>query len=161
MRRFGFLLMVGLVGLVAIVVWKTLSFRSEQPHVMPVTEISLDEQGAARRLGGALRFATVSYQEPELVEPSTFTALHGYLEEAYPLLHATLQKETVAELSLLFTWPGRDSQLKPVLLLGHLDVVPVEPASTEAWSFEPFTGAVADGFILGRGRLTTRAASWR
>ena len=37
---------------------------------------------------------------------------------------------------------------KPLLLLGHLDVVAVE---AEQWSFDPFAGVVKDGKIFGRG----------
>ncbi len=37
---------------------------------------------------------------------------------------------------------------RPLLLLGHLDVVAVE---RDEWSFEPFGGVVKDGIIYGRG----------
>ncbi len=36
----------------------------------------------------------------------------------------------------------------PILLLGHTDVVTVEP---ENWSFDPFSGTVSEGKIFGRG----------
>ena len=40
---------------------------------------------------------------------------------------------------------------KPLLLLNHFDVVPVDRA---AWGgVDPFGGAVKDGFIWGRGTL--------
>lgn len=38
----------------------------------------------------------------------------------------------------------------PILLLHHIDVVPVDP---EAWSFPPLSGAVRDGFVYGRGAI--------
>ncbi len=38
----------------------------------------------------------------------------------------------------------------PLLLLGHLDVVPAEP---EHWSRDPFGGDVVDGMVWGRGAL--------
>lgn len=37
-----------------------------------------------------------------------------------------------------------------ILLLHHLDVVPADP---DAWSFPPFSGAVQDGFVYGRGAI--------
>lgn len=37
-----------------------------------------------------------------------------------------------------------------LLLLSHLDVVPAAP---DSWSFPPFSGAIADGFVYGRGAL--------
>ncbi len=45
---------------------------------------------------------------------------------------------------------GRDSSRKPLLLLSHFDVVPVDP---KAWKIDPFGGIVKDGYIWGRGAL--------
>jgi len=47
--------------------------------------------------------------------------------------------------------PGRNKAKKPLLLLNHLDVVPVD---RKAWgTVNPFGGAVKDGFVWGRGTL--------
>ena len=45
---------------------------------------------------------------------------------------------------------GRDASKKPLLLLNHMDVVPVDE---KAWSIDPFGGIVRDGYIWGRGAL--------
>jgi acetylornithine deacetylase/succinyl-diaminopimelate desuccinylase-like protein len=42
----------------------------------------------------------------------------------------------------------------PVILLGHLDVV---PAHDEGWVAPPFSGAVRDGFIYGRGAIDMKS----
>jgi acetylornithine deacetylase/succinyl-diaminopimelate desuccinylase-like protein len=39
---------------------------------------------------------------------------------------------------------------KPVIIMGHLDVVGVEAAK---WSVEPFAGVVKDGYLYGRGAI--------
>ncbi len=61
--------------------------------------------------------------------------------------------------TLLESAPGRgnviarlpgDGSAPPLLLFGHLDVVPVEP---EHWTHPPFEAVMADGFIWGRGAL--------
>lgn len=41
----------------------------------------------------------------------------------------------------------------PLLLMAHLDVVPVEPAR---WNIDPFGGEIRDGFLYGRGALDTK-----
>lgn len=51
---------------------------------------------------------------------------------------------------LLVRLPGKDRTLKPLLLLNHFDVVPVDRA---AWKVDPFGGVIADGYIWGRGTL--------
>ena len=49
---------------------------------------------------------------------------------------------------LVVRLPGRDRTKKPLLLLNHFDVVPVDP---KAWDVDPFGGIIKDGFIWGRG----------
>jgi acetylornithine deacetylase/succinyl-diaminopimelate desuccinylase-like protein len=39
---------------------------------------------------------------------------------------------------------------EPILLLGHLDVVPADPAE---WATDPFQPAIADGYLYGRGAM--------
>ena len=45
---------------------------------------------------------------------------------------------------------GADSSRGALLIHGHLDVVPAEPAD---WSVHPFSGAIADGYVWGRGAV--------
>jgi acetylornithine deacetylase/succinyl-diaminopimelate desuccinylase-like protein len=49
---------------------------------------------------------------------------------------------------------GTSSELRPVLLMGHLDVV---PAVAEAWQENPFTLLEKDGYFLGRGTADNKA----
>ncbi|HJN60952.1 MAG TPA: M20/M25/M40 family metallo-hydrolase [Alphaproteobacteria bacterium] len=55
-------------------------------------------------------------------------------------------------------WQGRDAARQPILLLAHMDVVPVEPSSAGAWQHPPFSGAIADGFVWGRGTLDDKVS---
>jgi acetylornithine deacetylase/succinyl-diaminopimelate desuccinylase-like protein len=48
------------------------------------------------------------------------------------------------------TLRGADSSRGALLVHGHLDVVPAEPAD---WSVHPFSGAVEDGYVWGRGAV--------
>jgi acetylornithine deacetylase/succinyl-diaminopimelate desuccinylase-like protein len=52
--------------------------------------------------------------------------------------------------NLVVRLKGRDASKKPLLLLNHLDVVPVDE---KAWNIEPFGGIIRNGFIWGRGTL--------
>ncbi len=45
---------------------------------------------------------------------------------------------------------------RPVVLLSHLDVVPADRAE---WSFDPFAGLVAGGYVVGRGALDAKGVS--
>jgi len=46
--------------------------------------------------------------------------------------------------------PGADPGRAALLIHGHLDVVPAEAAD---WSVHPFSGAVSDGYVWGRGAV--------
>ena len=46
--------------------------------------------------------------------------------------------------------PGADPTRGALLIHGHLDVVPAEAAD---WSVHPFSGAVSDGYVWGRGAV--------
>ena len=55
--------------------------------------------------------------------------------------------------SLVAHWggsSGQGSEQAPLLLHGHLDVV---PAAAEDWQFDPFAGEIHDGYLWGRGAV--------
>ena len=114
--------------------------------------------GAAERLAGSIRIRTVSAEDPTAFDASVFAALHAYLESAFPRVRARLRREKVASHSLLYTWPGSDPSLEPVLLAGHMDVVPVEPGTETDWQRDPFGGEIRDGYIWGRGSIDNKSA---
>lgn len=108
-------------------------------------------QSPEEQLARAIRFATISHESAEDFDPAPFAALHDWLESAFPHARGVLERETIGGASLLYTWPGSDASLAPVLLTSHLDVVPAP--DPESWTHPPFAGAIADGFVWGRGTL--------
>jgi acetylornithine deacetylase/succinyl-diaminopimelate desuccinylase-like protein len=52
--------------------------------------------------------------------------------------------------SLVARIEGSDPDAPSLLLMGHTDVVPVNP---DGWSREPFSGEIVDGFVWGRGAV--------
>jgi carboxypeptidase PM20D1 len=118
-----------------------------------VDAVVIDSALAARRLSGAVRFATVSTASGAPVDTAAFRGFHDFLASSFPLVHRTLSRETVAGLSLLYTWPGADTTAAPVVIMGHMDVVPVPEANLGEWRHGPFSGDVAEGYVWGRGTL--------
>ena len=55
--------------------------------------------------------------------------------------------------NLLATLKGNGKK-RPLLLLNHMDVVPVEK---EKWAFDPFAGTINDGYVYGRGALDDKS----
>jgi carboxypeptidase PM20D1 len=147
-----------LVVLVSVVVGRTLLISSRQAGPVPRGTESVDAQKAASDLSGAIPFQTISWEgggseEQRRATQAAFLGLHAYLEKTFPQVYAKLQHETVGANNLLFIWKGSDASLKPMLLTGHQDVVPIEPGTENKWTHPPFSGDVTEGFIWGRGTL--------
>jgi len=142
---------IGLVAVVlvvsAIMVVRTVTYSSDQIEVEPVTVEGLDGDAIATHLGKSVQFETVSYQFPGLFNPEAFNKFNTYIGNTYPRAHEALDRETVNEFTLLYKWEGRDPNLKPILLMGHIDVVPISPESEGDWEHPPFSGQIAGGFI--------------
>jgi len=86
-------------------------------------------------------------------EVNPFIELHEILIKNYPLVSRNLVMERINDYSLLFTWPGSSPHLPGVLFAAHQDVVPVDETSLDQWDYPPFAGAIADGFVWGRGSM--------
>jgi carboxypeptidase PM20D1 len=157
MRKLFLLLGAAVVLLVGFTLARTARYESDRSAVERAPRIAIPE-GAAERLAGSLRMRTISHADPAAFDSDAFRALHAYLQTAFPRVHAQLGREIVGTHSLLYTWRGSDLSLKPILLTGHLDVVPVEPGTEASWQEEPFGGRIAGGFIWGRGAIDNKSA---
>ena len=147
-------ILLSLLGLlllvVAIVLFNTLRFASQQvrgegaPAPPPSPE-------AIAHFQQAISYKTISYGDSTLFDSTAFIGFREFLQKSYPLLHATLSREIVADYSLLYTWKGKNPELKPIVLMAHQDVVPIEEATQTMWTVNPFEGVVKDNYIWGRG----------
>ena len=159
MRRF---LAVGLIAAVVcvgtVITVRTLLLDADEAGVAPVDHPELDGERLSAVLAGALRFPTISYYDRTLMDRAAFADLRGYLEDAFPRVHATLDREVIGLDGLLFTWTGSDPALPGYLLLAHQDVVAVETGTEAAWTHPAFAGTVADGYIWGRGTLDNKGS---
>jgi len=65
-------------------------------------------------------------------------------------LETTILESTRNRASVVARIAGRDRSRDALLIHGHLDVVPAEPAE---WSVHPFSGEERDGYLWGRGAV--------
>lgn len=132
------------------------NFSSLQMKGVKQITIDVDLDGAVKRLSRAVQFRTISNQDRKDFDVKAFEGYHKFLVEAYPNVHKTLKREVLGSprpYSLLYTWKGKDPDLPPALFYAHQDVVPVPEDSLSQWKQKPFSGAVVDGYIWGRGVL--------
>ncbi|MEQ6902171.1 M20/M25/M40 family metallo-hydrolase [Nocardioides sp. YIM 152588] len=110
---------------------------------------------AVEKLQTLVRIPTVSDRDPANVDTAAFDAFVDALLEQFPVLHEHLELTRIDTHGLLFRWPG-ESAARPVVLMAHLDVVPVGDAA--GWRFPPFGAEIHDGAIWGRGTLDDKGA---
>ena len=108
------------------------------------------EREYAEKLSRMVQYETVSVRGE--LQREKFLGFHALLAELFPLVHANLEK-TELDGSLMFRWVGR-SQDRPIVLMGHQDVV----AAEGPWEHGPFSGDIALGKVWGRGAGDTKCS---
>lgn len=143
-KKTGFVLLAGLLVLIAILLVNTLRFTSRQltdvPPAPALTNFPTDS--AVARLSAAIRCQTVAFTDYRLSDTTQFDKFLELIRRQFPLTHQQLRRETVNNYGLLYTWPGRNSRLPPILLTAHYDVVPVIQGTERMWKIPPFAGQV-------------------
>lgn len=154
LKKLLLVLLTGVIVLTGIMTWNALRTESLQLKDIPApVSIEIDEQKVVGRFANALQFETVSVVGREPNAPA-FAAFHSFLMESFPLVFEQLELERINEWTLFFTWAGADPALKPVVLMGHQDVVPAE--NPERWTHPPFSGAIAEDRVWGRGAIDNK-----
>lgn len=151
-----------LVLLAAILIGRTL--------MVPVLDVeaageaaSIDAERAAQHLAEAVRFETISHQrgaDPADVARSdaAFTGFRSWMDRTYPAFAGATTREIVGGHTLFYTWEGSDAALDPVLIMSHIDVVPIAPGTEDQWEHPPFSGTIADGYVWGRGTIDNKGS---
>ncbi len=104
-------------------------------------------------LSKAIQIKTVT--DDVCCPPARIIEFHTFLETTFPLVTSNLKKELIGGYSILYTLEGSDHSLEPNIFMGHIDVV---PADGEGWDFPPFSGAIENDYIYGRGTLDIKNA---
>ncbi|MEV8371130.1 M20/M25/M40 family metallo-hydrolase [Kribbella sp. NPDC056861] len=65
-------------------------------------------------------------------------------------IESTIYESEPGRASLVAHWEGEDPDADPLLVHGHLDVVPADPKD---WKVDPFGGEIFDGCVWGRGAV--------
>lgn len=147
--------LLAVIALVVVCVGRAIVVRPPAFDPGPAPSLpAIDQARAAKRLSEAIAIPTVSLSTGGT--PESFDRLHALLAERYPRVFSSLEVEAVGA-SRILRWRGTDPSLAPVLLLAHLDVVPVEPGTEGDWTHPPFSGVMDGDFVWGRGAMDDKA----
>lgn len=157
------LLLAVVVGIVLVRTWTFAAPAYTLPDPTPLpaqARLQFNLERVAARVGEAIAMPTVSVQaEPGAAfDSAPWQELHQWLERTYPLIHATLRREKLADWTLVYLWAGADPTLPPIVLMAHQDVVPVTPGTEQEWRHPPFAGTVAEGAVWGRGAVDDKGS---
>lgn len=119
----------------------------------PGPAFTASRDAAVAKLAALVAIPTVSRRDPDDLDVAAFDGFLDELTVQFPLLHQHLELTRIGSHGLLFHWRGRAAD-RPVVLMAHLDVVPVEGD----WTHPPFAAVIADGHLWGRGTLDDKGA---
>jgi acetylornithine deacetylase/succinyl-diaminopimelate desuccinylase-like protein len=138
---------VAIASLAAGLVTPVLAQPSQDTAARALVREILTEAVAVRTVAGG-------GQTPQLAAmlAARFRAA-GFADRDIQIVDAVKGKEPLA--GLLVRFRGKNAKRRPVLLLGHTDVV---DAPREAWATDPFMPVEQDGYLIGRGSLDNKAS---
>ncbi|MDZ4760488.1 MAG: M20 family peptidase [Alphaproteobacteria bacterium] len=154
---------VTLAILAGVLFWRASTFGSDPAGIAALVlpePPAIDVASAAEMLGAAIRIQTDTYAagDPGPGADQPWIDLRTALQARYPAFFASASLELVAGHAMLLTWRGADPSLPPVILMAHQDVVPINPGSEADWTHGAFSGAVADGYVWGRGAMDDKGS---
>lgn len=153
-RLLLFLFLLILIFGAAVVAFRTWQFGTDRsPKALAPTKPEVD----LASLQGALQFPTISHKAA-MRDTAAFNAFHRFLAQRFPLTHQQLERERINEHALIFHWQGRAPQEEPVVLMAHQDVVPVSRQAQAKWDTTPFSGALLQGHVYGRGAIDDKGS---
>ena len=110
-----------------------------------------EAQRYAEKLSALVQVPTISKKEDEPYD--SFLLFQEKLAALFPHVFATFENYDLNG-NLLRRWKGTDPSKNGILLMGHQDVVPVDQAG---WTKDPFSGAIEDGCVWGRGAMDCKS----
>lgn len=165
-----------LTVLIAVLLIRTFTYPFKKSLQGSAKEMPwIKNDSAVQRLSDGIKIQTVSTGELGDFDYTTFDVFKEYLKNSYPVVYQNTENYEINKYGLIFRLKGSEPDLEPILFLSHIDVVPIGdadiknkeenifrpndkalPAVTEIaenWDFAPFSGAVANGRIYGRGTI--------
>lgn len=138
-----------------VIVFNSYTFFSDQQVVSEdnISELNIDKERAINTFATSLSYPTISYDDTTKLDKATFLEFQEHLARSFPTVYKSAEITRFSELTLLYKFAGTNTELKPVLFMGHQDVVPVDEATLPNWVQPPFSGTITADEIWGRGAL--------
>lgn len=146
----GILLILLTIGLTA--------YKDQQFHpTRTITPVLVNVDKVTQRLSRAIQIATISHDDISKFKPAPFKQFAHFLSTNFPLINQYAQRTLINDYSIIYKFEGTNPNLKPILFMGHMDVVSVDEITMNKWTHPPFEGAIDNNIIYGRGAIDDKS----
>ena len=147
------LLLLALLGYIGLLIYNTIRFvppKEERRRAARVPAAA--EMPIAVKLSELVKIPTVSFMDGVGEDPAPFAAFQEKLHALFPKVAERCERMIVGGKGIVYRWPGQSGE-KPCVLMSHYDVV---AAPDDKWMHPPFSGAILEGYVWGRGTIDTK-----
>ncbi len=127
-----------------------------QPSVT-ATPVNVDQADAIERLSQAIQIETISHDNLSDFNGESFERFARFLADSFPLVNQKAKRTLINDYSIVYKFDGTNPDLKPVLFMGHMDVVSVDAITLDKWTHPPFSGVVENDIVYGRGAIDDKS----
>ncbi len=152
MKKFLLFLLLVIVLFVGYLLFKTITFESKQIEVAQAADMKVSTT-ARQHMSEAIQIPTISNENYLDIDSAAFYKFREFIKTTYPLSDSLLETTYINEFSIIIKWQGSNPTLKPIIVMGHIDVVPVPEENKDKWQADPFGGEIRNGEIWGRGAI--------
>lgn len=157
MKKIIYALVGILVVIASILGVNTLNLTSKQVASESFEKPDIPEV-VFQNLSQAIQYPTISLSEDAIPDSTAFSGFHRFLKHTFPLVHEKLSLVKINKYSLLYKWEGSNHSKKPIILMSHQDVVPVDQPTLKNWEADPFEGKISATHIIGRGTMDDKGS---
>ena len=155
-KRFSYYFLLALALLLSVILIRAYLHQPDVYEFKAEAALVLDETKAIENLSKSIQFQTISHPDYEKFDYEEFQRFLSWLETEYFQVFKNLEKKYLGK-TLLLKWQGEASDLNPILLTGHYDVVPVRADADSIWQESPFSGKIDGDYVWGRGALDDKS----
>ena len=120
-----FIILAIIIIFLAVLLIRAAMFKPHEELTPSGDRIELDNDRIVNDMVQMIRCKTVSYNDESLIDKAEFKKFQDLLPQLYPGVHEKCPREFVGVNGMLYHWKGKSAE-KPVVLMSHYDVVPVE-----------------------------------
>ena len=155
-KRFSYYFLLALALLLSVILIRAYLHQPDVYEIKAEAALALNETKAIENLSKSIQFQTISHPDYDKFDYDEFQRFLSWLETEYFQVFKNLEKKYLGK-TLLLKWQGEASDLNPILLTGHYDVVPVRADADSIWQESPFSGKIDGNYVWGRGALDDKS----